>query len=74
MEFVVWIGSAAARSSVFFSVTYAGDEEDERDGISTGAHVGRREEQRWIHVVSSNCDRMVVSGNRLFFRWYFTWP
>ena len=58
----------------FFSVTYAGAEEDERDGISTGAHMGSREEQRWIHVVSSNCDRMVVLGNILFFRWYFTWP
>ena len=58
----------------FFSVTYAGAEEDERDGIFTGAHVGRREEQRWIYVISSNHDRMVVSGNRLFFRWYFTWP
>ena len=56
MEFVVWIGSAAARANVFFSVTYAGAEEDERDEISTGAHVGRREEQRWIHVVSSNRD------------------
>ena len=67
MEFVVWIGSTATRASVFFNVTYAGAEEDERDGISTGAHVGRREEQRWIHVVSSNHDRMVVSGNSLFF-------
>jgi len=63
----VWIGSAAARSSVFFSVTYAGAEEDERDGISTGAHVGRRKEQRWIHILSSNRDRMVVLCNILFF-------
>jgi hypothetical protein len=53
MKFVVWIGSVAARASVFFSVTYAGAEEDEGDGISTGAHVGTREDQRWIHVVSS---------------------
>ena len=57
------------------SVTaHVGGEEDKRDGISTSAHVGRREEQRWIHVVSSNRHRMVVSGNRLFFQLYFTWP
>ena len=70
----MWIGSAAARASVFFNVPYEGGEEDERGGISTGAHVGRREEQRWIQVVSSNRDKIVVSGHRLFFRWYFTWP
>ena len=67
MEFVVWIGSATTRASVFFSVTYTGAEEDERDGISTGAHVGRREEQRWTHVVSSNRDRMVFRVTDRFF-------
>ena len=57
------------------SVTaHVGGEEDKRDGISTGAHVGRREEQRWTHVVSSYRDRMVDSGNRSFLQWYFTWP
>jgi hypothetical protein len=50
-------------------------------GFPLVARVGRKEKQRWTHIVSSNHDRMIVLGNgsffsvvfhvALIFEWYF---